>query len=80
MRSTVSAFDPVRIGGRIITEGTQPSVVGQGYPDTPGVHSAEQVEAWRRVTDAVHAEGSRWSRTAPQTYTDYPTLNRRETP
>src|SRR6266545_5598185 len=43
--------------GLIITEGTQPSVVGQGYPDTPGLHSAEQVDAWRRVTDAVHAEG-----------------------
>ncbi|MGW2169534.1 alkene reductase [Streptomyces sp. NPDC001705] len=43
--------------GLIVTEGTQPSVVGQGYPDTPGIHSAEQVAAWRKVTDAVHAEG-----------------------
>ncbi|MEU5644122.1 alkene reductase [Streptomyces milbemycinicus] len=43
--------------GLIVTEGTQPSVVGQGYPDTPGLHSAEQVEAWRKVTDAVHDEG-----------------------
>ncbi|MFD7136353.1 alkene reductase [Streptomyces sp. NPDC059894] len=43
--------------GLIIAEGTQPSVVGQGYPDTPGLHSAEQITAWRRVTDAVHAEG-----------------------
>lgn len=43
--------------GLIVTEGTQPSVVGQGYPDTPGLHSAAQVEAWRPVTDAVHAEG-----------------------
>jgi N-ethylmaleimide reductase len=41
--------------GLIITEGIQPSVVGQGYPDTPGLHSAEQVRAWRAVTDAVHA-------------------------
>ncbi|MCP3803002.1 alkene reductase [Allokutzneria sp. A3M-2-11 16] len=45
--------------GLIITEGTQPSVVGQGYPDTPGLHSDEQVEGWRLVTDAVHAEGAR---------------------
>jgi N-ethylmaleimide reductase len=45
--------------GLIITEGIQPSVVGQGYPDTPGLHSAEQVEAWRAVTDAVHAAGGR---------------------
>lgn len=44
--------------GLIISEGTQPSVVGQGYPDTPGLHSAGQIAAWRKVTDAVHAEGS----------------------
>lgn len=45
--------------GLIVTEGTQPSVVGQGYPDTPGLHSAEQVEAWWKVTDAVHAGGGK---------------------
>lgn len=43
--------------GLIVTEGTQPSVIGQGYPDTPGLHSARQVAAWRQVTDAVHAAG-----------------------
>jgi N-ethylmaleimide reductase len=45
--------------GLIVTEGTQPSPVGQGYPDTPGLHSPEQVAAWRKVTDAVHAAGGR---------------------
>ncbi len=45
--------------GLIITEGTQPSVIGQGYIDTPGLHSPEQAEAWRGVTDAVHAAGGR---------------------
>lgn len=45
--------------GLIITEGTQPSLVGQGYPDTPGLHSDEQIAAWRKVTDAVHAAGGR---------------------
>lgn len=45
--------------GLIITEGIQPSVVGQGYPSTPGLHSAEQVTSWRKVTDAVHAAGGR---------------------
>jgi N-ethylmaleimide reductase len=45
--------------GLIVTEGTQPSAVGQGYPNTPGLHSAEQVVAWRAVTDAVHARGGR---------------------
>lgn len=43
--------------GLILTEGIQPSIVGQGYPDTPGLHSAAQVAAWQKVTDAVHAEG-----------------------
>ncbi|MEU1668335.1 alkene reductase [Streptomyces sparsogenes] len=45
--------------GLIITEGTQPSVVGQGYPFTPGLHSAEQAAAWRKVTEAVHAAGGK---------------------
>ncbi len=43
--------------GLIITESTQPSVVGQGYLNSPGLHSAEQVAAWRQVTEAVHAAG-----------------------
>jgi N-ethylmaleimide reductase len=43
--------------GLIITEGIQPSAVGQGYPYTPGLHTSAQVAAWRSVTDAVHAEG-----------------------
>jgi N-ethylmaleimide reductase len=45
--------------GLIITEATQISPMGQGYLDTPGIYSAEQVAAWRQVTDAVHAEGGR---------------------
>ncbi len=45
--------------GIIITEGTQPSVVGQGYLNTPGLHSDEQIRGWRKVTDAVHARGGR---------------------
>ncbi|MFD3873801.1 alkene reductase [Streptomyces sp. NPDC058623] len=45
--------------GLLISEGIQPSVVGQGYPFTPGLHNAEQITAWRRVTDSVHAAGGR---------------------
>ena len=45
--------------GLIVTEGTQPSAVGQGYPNTPGIHTAEQAAAWRKVTDAVHERGGR---------------------
>ncbi len=45
--------------GLIITEATQVSPQGVGYPATPGIHSAAQIEGWRRVTDAVHARGGR---------------------
>lgn len=45
--------------GLIVSEGTQISPIGKGYMDTPGIYSAEQVEGWRKVTDAVHAEGGR---------------------
>ena len=40
----------------IVGEATQVSMQGQGYAWTPGIHSREQVGAWRRVTDAVHQE------------------------
>ncbi|MET9339706.1 luciferase family protein [Nonomuraea sp. NPDC003804] len=45
--------------GLIITEAVQASPRGQGYVDTPGLHSPEQVEAWSAVTEAVHAAGGR---------------------
>ena len=45
--------------GLIITEATQISPEGQGYLDTPGIYSPEQVAGWRRVTDAVHAAGGK---------------------
>ena len=45
--------------GLIITEGTQPSAGGQGYPFTPGLHTDEQVAGWRTVTGAVHDAGGR---------------------
>lgn len=43
--------------GFMVTEGTQIEPRGQGYAWTPGIHSAEQILGWRKVTDAVHAEG-----------------------
>lgn len=43
--------------GLVITEGTQPSADGQGYPNTPGIHTPEQIAGWREVADAVHAGG-----------------------
>ena len=45
--------------GLIVSEGTQISPEGKGYVDTPGIHSAEQVAGWRRITDAVHDAGGR---------------------
>lgn len=45
--------------GLIVTEGAQPSPVGKGYWRTPGIHSAEQIDGWAKVAEAVHAEGGR---------------------
>ena len=45
--------------GLIITEGSQISYQARGYTRTPGIHTADQVTAWRAVTDAVHAQGGR---------------------
>ncbi len=45
--------------GLIITEATQISPMGKGYINTPGIHSPQQVQAWRRVVDAVHGKGGR---------------------
>ena len=43
----------------IISEATQVSMQGQGYAWTPGIHTREQVDGWRLVTDAVHEAGGR---------------------
>jgi N-ethylmaleimide reductase len=56
---TVEYYRQRATAGLIVTEGTQVSPGGQGYLDTPGIHDAAQVAAWRRVTDAVHAAGGR---------------------
>lgn len=45
--------------GLIISEATQITQQGQGYPATPGIHSPEQIEGWKLVTDAVHKEGGK---------------------
>jgi len=42
--------------GLIITEATQVSADGVGYPATPGIHSPEQIAGWKEVTRAVHDE------------------------
>jgi N-ethylmaleimide reductase len=43
--------------GFMVTEGTQIEPRGQGYAWTPGIHTQAQIDGWRQVTQAVHAEG-----------------------
>ena len=45
--------------GLLVTEATQVSQQGQGYQDTPGIYSKEQVAGWRKVTDRVHERSGR---------------------
>lgn len=44
-------------GGLIITESSHPSHDSRGYLGAPGIYTDAHVEGWRRITDAVHAEG-----------------------
>lgn len=46
-------------GGLIISEATPVSTRGNGYAGAPGIYSDTQIAGWRRVTNAVHAKGSR---------------------
>jgi 12-oxophytodienoic acid reductase len=45
-------------GGFLITEGTSISPTAPGFPHVPGIYNDEQIEAWKKVVDAVHAKGS----------------------
>jgi N-ethylmaleimide reductase len=45
--------------GLIVSEGTQPSANGKGYCRTPGIYTPAQIAGWKKVTDAVHAGGSK---------------------
>ena len=54
----MAAYYRQRTGaGLMVSEGAQIEPRGQGYAWTPGIHSRAQIEGWRKVTDAVHAEG-----------------------
>jgi N-ethylmaleimide reductase len=55
---SVATYYAQRAGaGLIITEATQISVQGTGSIATPGIHTAEQIAAWKQVTQAVHDRG-----------------------
>lgn len=45
--------------GMLVTEATYSSFVGQGFIRQPGIVTEAQIAGWRRVTDAVHADGGR---------------------
>lgn len=45
--------------GLIITEGAPVSPEAIGYPDIPGIYTKQQVEAWKKVTDAVHQKNGK---------------------
>jgi len=45
--------------GLILSEATSIDPKGVGYPDTPGIWSADQVRGWKLITDAVHAAGGK---------------------
>ena len=59
LRYYTQRADPATGAGLIVTEASQVCPEGQGYLDTPGIHRPDQVAAWRRITDAVHARGGR---------------------
>lgn len=57
--ATATYYAQRATAGLIVTEGVHPNAVGQAGPSMPGIHTDDQVAAWRVVTDAVHANGGR---------------------
>ncbi|MHA6697168.1 alkene reductase [Chryseobacterium sp. A321] len=45
--------------GLIITEGTSPSPEGLGYTSIPGIFTKDQIDGWKKTTEAVHQDGSK---------------------
>lgn len=43
----------------IITEGSQIAREAVGYPNTPGIYTQQQLDGWKKVTDAVHEKGGK---------------------
>jgi N-ethylmaleimide reductase len=45
--------------GLVITEGVQPSAIGQGYPRTPGIYAPPHIAAWMSMNQRVHSDGAK---------------------
>jgi N-ethylmaleimide reductase len=58
-RSAATYYSQRAAAGLIISEATQVSPMGKGYINTPGIHTEEQISAWKKVVDAVHRSGGR---------------------
>ena len=43
--------------GLMLTEGSLPELLGSEWTYVPGIHSKDQIEGWKKVADAVHAQG-----------------------
>ncbi|PLX09979.1 MAG: alkene reductase [Marinilabiliales bacterium] len=56
---TAEYYEQRASAGLIITEGSQISTMGVGYPNTPGIYNKVQTFAWQQVTNAVHREGGK---------------------
>lgn len=56
---TATYYSQRASAGLLISEATAISQQGQGYADVPGLYAPEQLLAWKRVTDAVHAQGGK---------------------
>lgn len=55
----VKYYEQRASAGLIITEATPISPMGHGYPLLPGIYTDAQIAGWKKVTDAVHAEGGK---------------------
>lgn len=56
MTSTTSFHLLTPDGGLLISEATWVHKEASGFPNSPGIHTPEQIEAWKAVTHAVHAK------------------------
>ncbi len=54
---TVTYYTQRATAALLITEASQVSTQGVGYPNTPGIHTLDQTVGWRRVVDSVHLRG-----------------------